>query len=162
VAAERDWSDLIRELVPILVVIGIGLLAGIKRYFETQRNRPGQAGRPDARPIREEVRRAIDAWEGRDGEEKPEAPAPSRKAAAAREEAESPPPRAPAPASRAMARRQSPWSTARTPTTGWKAPHVARRLRHSPALASRGEMRRAIVWREILGPPVSLRDDERA
>ncbi|MBI1850792.1 MAG: hypothetical protein HYR85_10650 [Planctomycetes bacterium] len=163
-ARDRDWFDQVREFIPILIVIVIGLLSGLKRYFEVQRNRPSgtpksKDDRP-ARPVMEEVKKYIDAYEGRDTEEEP---APQPKPMPITDVAPTPP----EPVANEAPTATDPWKRpVQTPLrqrTAFVAPaRVALRARSPLVRASRTDLRRAIVWKEVLGPPVSLRDDPAA
>jgi len=182
--AASDWTDLISELLPIIITVVIGLLALTKRLVDGMlRRRADAASRKPMPPLNEEVRQFLEEFERdrrglfgggpedrRRGErEEVEAAAAAAAAEESREREErhiapAPPPDRPqaAPIRPEPATAWTPERAAITVPLAVERPAAElRRRRMSPVagLVSRRDLRRAFVWAEILAAPVALRNE---
>ncbi len=178
-----DFLRHVGDWLPLLIVIGFGVLAGVKKWLDDKRARPGgdAAEKPKAHPIFEEVRKYLDTYEGRDDDKEDEDTENEEEHGAPTETREAPPPRKPAlagePEPAAPPAAEAAWAALRTPAIAADEPQpMPSHLRHpigsghaplsrtvSPRpqrhrRLGRAELRRALVWREILGPPTALRE----
>ena len=141
---EPEWYRHIGDWLPVLIVIIIGVLSGLRRLFQVMRDRPGREPtpreKPREHPVMEEVRKYLDAYEGReeaeDKQEGQEAPpvvlAPRKtltKPAAAMPPPSAPPrPRVTSRPSAPPRRRQRPVPSARPVAPSPRVSPVFRRL----------------------------------
>jgi hypothetical protein len=159
-----DWTDLLGDLLPIVITVVIGVLAITRRGIEALFKRRSEAARTSPRPpLNQEVRQFLEMLErdtGRRVGEPATEEEESTDAPPALDETPAPPivtlptfaPPPPAPPIRVVGI---------APALAVARPiHVerARRPPRTPALGARPDLRQAFVWSEILGPPLALRE----
>jgi hypothetical protein len=156
------------DTIVFIIVVVVFLFGGlIKRMLEAlqEQARVERGPEPDWEASPEQIREFLQSLEG---EEQPEAPAPERaavqaprpRAAQPAEEVSFRPPSAP----RGRARPERPPARRRRRAEAPPTPAKAEPP-HPPAITAEDprefDLRKAVVWAEILGRPVSLRRDRR-